>query len=84
MVPQWRWRVVLKEMILQLISTVASRVWGNVRPNFKTDDDGKVEKVNRSLRRGQPFRRVIAEMTIGGVEFGYHATKGWRAKRVSQ
>ena len=32
---------------------------------------------------GQPDRRIIAEHKHDGVEWRYHATKGWRAVRVA-
>lgn len=39
------------------------------------------QRLKRSLRRGMHSRRVLAEKTIDGVEFSFHATKGWRAVR---
>ncbi|WP_424140406.1 hypothetical protein [Roseomonas chloroacetimidivorans] len=32
--------------------------------------------------RGDRNRRVMAEFTRDGIEYSYHATKGWRRKRV--
>lgn len=32
--------------------------------------------------RGNPNRRIIVDKTVDGVEYRYHATKGWRVKRV--
>lgn len=51
------------------------------RPNTVTDEDG-TRRVKRALRKGRFSRRVIAEITVDGVEYAFHATKGWRRRRV--
>lgn len=53
---------------------IMQRLWANLRPK---DDSGK-----RTFRKGVYGRKIIAEVTIRGVEHGYHATKGYRRRRV--
>jgi len=60
-----------------ITTDIAEEVIAEGRP-FR-DEDGR--RVKRALRRGMPSRRVLAEHTIGGVEYSFHATKGWRAAR---
>lgn len=43
-------------------------------------------KQPKEIHRGRitkktPYGRIIATRIIGGVEWSYHATKGWRAYR---
>lgn len=57
------------------------------RPKTVTDSDGKVRRLTRALRRGMPNRRIIAELrfnspTLGSIDVAYHATKGWRVRRI--
>lgn len=65
-----------------LTQEIIAEVGANARPRWETDDDGKRTRVGRSLRRGSFERRLIACRIIDGVEYGYHATKGWRRRRV--
>lgn len=32
---------------------------------------------------GQPNRRILGVTVIDGVEHSYHATEGWRSKRIA-
>lgn len=43
-------------------------------------DDGKRIRPCKASTTGQPNRRIIVDKTIDGVEYRYHATKGWRVK----
>lgn len=35
-----------------------------------------------SKRKGTPYRRVMYTKTVGGREWYYHATKGWKSRRA--
>jgi ribosomal protein S6E (S10) len=59
-----------------------TEVLAAMRPNFIIDEDGKRRPSRRCLKRGVFERRWIAQKKIDGVEFGYHATKGWRRRVV--
>jgi hypothetical protein len=61
---------------------IAALVFAEMRPNTTVDDDGKVRKIGRSLKRGKFERRIIAQKKIGGVEYAFHATKGWRRRPI--
>lgn len=70
---------------MKVTAAIAEEVWAGARPNVEIDEEtGKRKRVGRSLRKGQYNRRVIAEATVDGVEYGLHATKGWRRRRVSR
>jgi hypothetical protein len=51
-------------------------------PKPSMDEQGK--KIKVALRRtvGRPNRRIISCKVIDNVEYSYHATKGWRKKRL--
>ena len=36
----------------------------------------------KSLLKGKPYRRILGSKIIGGREWSYHATKGWRSRRA--
>jgi len=39
-------------------------------------------RTRKTEKRGAMNRGIVAERTSGGVERGYHVTKGWRSRRV--
>lgn len=61
---------------------IVAKVFANMRPNRVKDEDGKVRRVKRTLSKGKFERRYIAQTRIDGVEYAYHATKGWRSRYV--
>lgn len=63
-------------------SMIMQRLWATLRPNYQIDADGRRERVKRTLSKGVFGRKIIAEVKIRGVEYGYHATKGYRRRRV--
>lgn len=65
---------------MKMNPAAAQMVMQNARQRMKDPTTGRF---GRSLKRGTPMRRVIAERVIAGYEIGYHATKGWRAKAVT-
>jgi hypothetical protein len=40
------------------------------------------KKVRKALRKGVANRRVIKTIIIGGYEWRYHATRGWRRNKA--
>lgn len=67
---------------------IADEVWAHAGPRKPQMDgetpgigpSGAVLRLRRCLPRGEKNRRLIAEKTIDGVEYSYHATKGWRRR----
>lgn len=70
---------------MQLTPDDIARIHAGSRPT--RDDEGK--PIRRCLRRGVFGRRVIAESLTTNwrgepVEIAYHATKGYRARRIGR
>lgn len=61
---------------------IVAQVMAELRPTRIVDEDGSVSRATRCLRKGMPERRIIAQKVINGVEYAYHATKGWRTRWV--
>lgn len=41
-----------------------------------------LKKIRKAGRKGTPHRRIIKRVVIGGYEFTYHATRGWRKGKI--
>lgn len=40
------------------------------------------KKIRKALRKGEKNRRIIKTIQIGGYEFYYHATRGWKKFKI--
>lgn len=73
---------------MNITSHQKAEVLATARPNRRVHDDGTSEPMKRTLERGSFDRRIVAEKTFPltaytGREVAFHATKGWRARRVA-
>ena len=54
-------------------------------PRPKYHEDGtKIRPARRRIALGSKERRILKTETIGGKEYSYHATKGWRVVREAR